>query len=144
MRRSGSPVTWRCRGTSIHLVCPCRPRLKAPRRKRAAGAAAPPRPEETIDHETHAMGAGGGRRRERPGSLYHWRRRRSALAASIVRSPLTMAAVADDAVAPEAGTPPAAAKTASKNVRIVFTGVPSSKTATASSGKHKLGGLAPH
>jgi len=66
------------------------------------------------------------------------------LAAAIVVIPLTMVAVADDAVAPEAGTAPAAAKTPSKNVRIVFTVLPSSKKATVSWGKKKLGVIAPH
>jgi len=68
----------------------------------------------------------------------------AAFAAAIVVAPLTMVAIADDAVAPEAGTPPAAGKPASKNVRIVFTVLPSSKKATVNWGKKKLGVIAPH
>ena len=62
--------------------------------------------------------------------------------------PLAVVAVADDAGARPA-TParprrPAAAKTQSPNVRIVFTVLPSTKKATVFWGKKKLGAIAPH
>jgi len=70
----------------------------------------------------------------------------AALAAAIVLVPLTMVAVADEpaAAAPPAAAPPAAPKSPSANVRIVFTVLPSSKKATVSWGKKKLGVIAPH
>jgi len=73
----------------------------------------------------------------------------AAIAAAIVLVPLTMVAVADEPAAPAAAAPPAAAppaapKPPSANVRIVFTVLPSSKKATVSWGKKKLGVIAPH
>jgi hypothetical protein len=68
----------------------------------------------------------------------------AAFAAAIVLVPVTIA-IADDAGAPAGGAAaPAAAKPPSANVRIVFTVLPSSKKATVSWGKKKLGVIAPH
>jgi hypothetical protein len=55
-----------------------------------------------------------------------------------------LVAVADDAGAPAPGAAPAAPQPPSKNVRIVFTVLPSTKKATVFWGKKKLGAIAPH
>jgi hypothetical protein len=55
-----------------------------------------------------------------------------------------LVAAADDAGAPGAGGAPAAPQPPSKNVRIVFTVLPSTKKATVFWGKKKLGAIAPH
>ena len=69
----------------------------------------------------------------------------AALSAALVLVPLAMVAVADDADAPAApaAAAPAAPKPRSANVRIVFTVLPSSKKATVSWGKKKLGVIGP-
>ena len=73
-----------------------------------------------------------------------WRKRLglAALTAALVLVPLAMVAAADD----DEGAPaaPAAPKPPSANVRIVFTVLPSTKKATVSWGKKKLGVIAPH
>jgi len=77
-----------------------------------------------------------------------WRMRFGLLAASLLAASLlvTVAAVADDAgagVAAGAATP-APAKPPSANVRIVFTVLPSTKKATVTWGKKRLGVIGPH
>ena len=70
--------------------------------------------------------------------------RRAALAVfsgALILVPLAMVAAADDGAAPAAGA--AAPKPQSPNVRIVFTVIPSSKKATVSWGKKKLGVIGP-
>ena len=68
----------------------------------------------------------------------------AALAVVLLAMPLAVVAVADDAGAPATAPTPAAAKTPSPNVRIVFTVLPSTKKATVFWGKKKLGAIAPH
>ena len=72
-----------------------------------------------------------------------WSRRAglAAISAALILAPLAMVAVADDGAAPAAGA--AAPKPQSPNVRIVFTVIPSSKKATVSWGKKKLGVIGP-
>jgi hypothetical protein len=69
--------------------------------------------------------------------------------AALAVGSIALVAVADDAGAPAAGAPaagaaPAAPQPPSKNVRIVFTVLPSTKKATVFWGKKKLGAIAPH
>jgi len=64
--------------------------------------------------------------------------------AALVASSSALVAMADDAGAPAAVAPPAAPQPPSKNVRIVFTVLPSTKKATVFWGKKKLGAIAPH
>jgi hypothetical protein len=76
-----------------------------------------------------------------------WRMRVGLVAftTALVAVPMAMVALADDEAAPApAAAPPAAPKAPSKNVRIVFTVLPSTKKATVSWGKKKLGIIAPH
>jgi hypothetical protein len=81
-----------------------------------------------------------------------WRLRLSAtalVAASLAVAVGAMAAAGDEAApagaaAPGGTTPPAPAKPPAATVRIVFTVIPSSKKATVSWGKKKLGVIAPH
>jgi len=69
----------------------------------------------------------------------------AALAAALVAGPFALLAAADDGGAPAAAPAPAAQpKTPSPNVRIVFTVIPSTKKATVTWGKKKLGIIAPH
>ena len=74
-----------------------------------------------------------------------WSRRAglAAFSAALILVPLAMVAAADDGVAPAAGAAAPAAKPQSPNVRIVFTVIPSSKKATVSWGKKKLGVIGP-
>ena len=67
----------------------------------------------------------------------------------LVVAVVALCAVGAFAQEPEAGAPagtaaPAAPKVPSKNVRIVFTVLPSAKKATVFWGKKKLGAIAPH
>jgi len=69
----------------------------------------------------------------------------AALAAALAAGPFALLAAADDAGAPAAAPGQAAPpKTPSPNVRIVFTVIPSTKKATVTWGKKKLGVIAPH
>ncbi|HEY7373532.1 MAG TPA: hypothetical protein VIF57_15335 [Polyangia bacterium] len=74
----------------------------------------------------------------------------TALAASLAVSVAVAAGEGDSAApapapaAPGAAAPPAAPKPPSNTVRIVFTVLPSSKKATVTWGKKKLGIIAPH
>jgi hypothetical protein len=68
----------------------------------------------------------------------------ASLSAALVLVPLAMVAAADDADAPAApAAAPAAPKQQGPNVRIVFTVLPSTKKATVSWGKKKLGAIGP-
>jgi hypothetical protein len=70
----------------------------------------------------------------------------AALSAALVLVPLAMVALAQEEGAPAtppAAAPPAAHKPPSANVRIVFTVLPSTKKATVSWGKKKLGVIGP-
>lgn len=81
---------------------------------------------------------------------FSWRTRVWGMATLVASLSLLVAisALAGDAGAPAAaagaGTPPAAAKPPGSTVRIVFTVVPSSKHATVSWGKKRLGVIGPH
>jgi hypothetical protein len=86
-------------------------------------------------------------------SLGIWRARRlrwsatALLAGSLAAAVGALAADGDGgapAAAPPGAAPPAAPKPPGANVRIVFTVIPSSKKATVSWGKKKLGVIAPH
>ena len=73
--------------------------------------------------------------------------RRWFIAAALLGASLAaVVAVADerDAGAPAGAAAPATPKPPSSTVRIVFTVIPSSKKATVSWGKKKLGAIAPH
>jgi hypothetical protein len=71
----------------------------------------------------------------------------AALAAALVLVPVALVAVADDGAAPAAAgagaAAPPAPKTPRANVRIVFTVLPSSKKATVTWGKKRLGVIGP-
>jgi len=69
------------------------------------------------------------------------------LTVALVAVPFAMRAAADDAATGDAAAgapPPAAPKPPSNTVRIVFTVLPSTKKATVTWGKKKLGVIAPH
>jgi hypothetical protein len=74
-----------------------------------------------------------------------WSRRAglAAFSAALILVPLAMVAAADEGAAPAAGAAAPAPKPQSPNVRIVFTVIPSSKKATVSWGKKKLGVIGP-
>ena len=80
--------------------------------------------------------------------LRAWRMRFGVTALVAASLLAAVAAVADDAAAPAAGAPgeaaPAVAKPPSTTVRIVFTVLPSTKKATVSWGKKRLGVIGPH
>jgi len=64
--------------------------------------------------------------------------------AALIAGSVAVVAMADDGGAPAAGAAPAAPQPPSKNVRIVFTVLPSTKKATVFWGKKKLGAIGPH
>ena len=64
--------------------------------------------------------------------------------AALAAGSFAVVAMADDGGAPAAGAAPAAPQPPSKNVRIVFTVLPSTKKATVFWGKKKLGAIGPH
>ena len=64
--------------------------------------------------------------------------------AALIAGSFAVVAMADDGGAPAAGAAPAAPQPPSKNVRIVFTVLPSTKKATVFWGKKKLGAIGPH